>query len=109
MRLVRLAVFASASILVAAPVTTGKAVAQTAAPAPIEEPAKTIPVPTTVSPQLQKIIGEPHRRASAAELEYPAQDRRGVEAGGGRGRGGADQERAGHAGAAQGQGRKDHH
>ena len=57
MRLVRLAVFASASILVAAPVTTGKAVAQTAAPAAIEVPAKTIPVPTMVSPQLQQIIG----------------------------------------------------
>ena len=35
--------------------------AQTAAPAAIEVAAKTIPVPTTVSPQLQKIIGAPLR------------------------------------------------
>src|SRR6202045_773790 len=61
MRLVRLAVFASASILVAAPMTAGNAVAQTTAPAALEVPAKTIPVPTDVSPQLQKIIGAPLR------------------------------------------------
>jgi monoterpene epsilon-lactone hydrolase len=35
--------------------------AQTAAPAALEVPAKTIPVPTDVSPQLQKIIGAPLR------------------------------------------------
>jgi len=35
--------------------------AQTAAPAALEVPAKTIPVPTDVSPQLQKVIGAPLR------------------------------------------------
>ena len=35
--------------------------AQTAPPGALEVPAKTIPVPTTVSPQLQKIIGAPLR------------------------------------------------
>jgi epsilon-lactone hydrolase len=35
--------------------------AQTAAPGPLEVPAKTIPVPTDVSPQLQKLIGAPLR------------------------------------------------
>src|ERR1700723_3410458 len=35
--------------------------AQTTAPAAIEVPAKTIPAPTPVSPQLQKIIGAPLR------------------------------------------------
>jgi monoterpene epsilon-lactone hydrolase len=42
-------------------VTTGQALAQTAAPAPIDVPAKTIQVPSTVSPQLQKIIAMPLR------------------------------------------------
>jgi len=42
-------------------ITTGEAFAQTAAPAAIDVPAKTIAVPTTVSPQLQKIIGAPLR------------------------------------------------
>jgi acetyl esterase/lipase len=38
-----------------------KASAQSAAPAALEVPAKTIPVPTDVSPQLQKIIAAPLR------------------------------------------------
>jgi monoterpene epsilon-lactone hydrolase len=38
-----------------------KAGAQSAAPAALEVPAKTVPVPTDVSPQLQKIIGAPLR------------------------------------------------
>jgi monoterpene epsilon-lactone hydrolase len=38
-----------------------QAPAQTAAPAALEVPAKTIPVPADVSPQLQKIIGAPLR------------------------------------------------
>jgi epsilon-lactone hydrolase len=37
------------------------ALAQTAAPGGLQVPAKTIEVPTTVSPQLQKIIGAPLR------------------------------------------------
>ena len=37
------------------------AVAQTAAPTGLQVPAKTIPVPSDVSPQLQKIIGAPLR------------------------------------------------
>jgi epsilon-lactone hydrolase len=37
------------------------ALAQTAAPSGLQVPAKTIEVPTTVSPQLQKIIGAPLR------------------------------------------------
>jgi epsilon-lactone hydrolase len=35
------------------------ACAQTAAPGPREVPARLLPVPTTVSPQMQKIIGAP--------------------------------------------------
>lgn len=35
--------------------------AQTATPGPLEVPAKTVPVPTDVSPQMQKIIGLPLR------------------------------------------------
>ena len=38
-----------------------KASAQSAASAALEVPAKTVPVPTDVSPQLQKIIGAPLR------------------------------------------------
>jgi monoterpene epsilon-lactone hydrolase len=41
--------------------TMAKVSAQTAAPAALEVPAKTIPVPTDVSPQLQKIIAAPLR------------------------------------------------
>src|SRR4051812_26067719 len=37
------------------------ALAQAPAPAPLEVPAKTLPVPTTVSPQVQKLIGAPLR------------------------------------------------
>jgi acetyl esterase/lipase len=40
---------------------TAKVAAQSAPPGALEVPAKTIPVPTTVSPQLQKIIGAPLR------------------------------------------------
>lgn len=40
---------------------TTPAGAQSTAPATLEVPAKTIPVPTDVSPQLQKIIGAPLR------------------------------------------------
>src|SRR3984885_7056286 len=56
MRLFGLGLFVSASVFVAAP-----APAQTPASGPIDVPAKTIPVPTTVSPQLQKIIAMPLR------------------------------------------------
>jgi acetyl esterase/lipase len=56
MRLFRLGLVASASILAAAPV-----LAQMPASGPIDVPAKTIQVPTTVSPQLQKIIAMPLR------------------------------------------------
>jgi hypothetical protein len=35
------------------------AIAQTPAPAPREVPAKTVPVPDTVSPQMQKLIAAP--------------------------------------------------
>jgi epsilon-lactone hydrolase len=41
--------------------TTAMAPAQNAAPGPLDVPAKKIPVPTDVSPQLQKIIGAPLR------------------------------------------------
>ena len=41
--------------------TTAKAPALAPPPGALEVPAKTIPVPTTVSPQLQKIIGAPLR------------------------------------------------
>jgi acetyl esterase/lipase len=47
------------ALLLAVPMA--EALAQAAAPAPLEVPAKTIPVPTDVSPQLQKIIGAPLR------------------------------------------------
>jgi epsilon-lactone hydrolase len=56
MRLFGLGLIASASIFVAAPT-----LAQTPASGPIDVPAKTIQVPTTVSPQLQKIIAMPLR------------------------------------------------
>jgi acetyl esterase/lipase len=41
--------------------STAGALAQTSPPAGLQVPAKTIQVPTTVSPQLQKIIGAPLR------------------------------------------------
>jgi len=41
--------------------TTAKAQTPSPAPGALEVPAKTIPVPSTVSPQLQKIIGAPLR------------------------------------------------
>src|SRR5579859_1383309 len=41
--------------------TMAKAPAQTAGPAALEVPAKAVPVPTDVSPQLQKIISAPLR------------------------------------------------
>jgi monoterpene epsilon-lactone hydrolase len=47
------------ALLSMVPVTA--ALAQTTAPAGLEVPAKTIQVPATVSPQLQKIIGAPLR------------------------------------------------
>ncbi|WP_213738559.1 alpha/beta hydrolase [Bradyrhizobium sp. dw_411] len=56
MRLFGLGLFVSASVFAAAP-----AIAQTPASGPIDVPAKTIQVPTTVSPQLQKIIAMPLR------------------------------------------------
>jgi epsilon-lactone hydrolase len=56
MRLFGLGLFVSASVFVAAPAT-----AQTPASGPIDVPAKTIQVPSTVSPQLQKIIAMPLR------------------------------------------------
>jgi acetyl esterase/lipase len=40
---------------------TSGAIAQTAAPSGLGVPAKTLPVPSTVSPQLQKVIGAPLR------------------------------------------------
>ena len=40
---------------------TSGAIAQTAAPSGLAVPAKTLPVPSTVSPQLQKVIGAPLR------------------------------------------------
>jgi monoterpene epsilon-lactone hydrolase len=56
MRLFALGLFVFASVFVVAPAT-----AQTPASGPIDVPAKTIQVPTTVSPQLQKIIAMPLR------------------------------------------------
>jgi epsilon-lactone hydrolase len=56
MRLFGLGLIASASIFATAPI-----LAQTPASGPIDVPAKTIQVPTTVSPQLQKIIAMPLR------------------------------------------------
>jgi acetyl esterase/lipase len=49
-----LACFAAAIAL-----SASHAVAQTPAPEPREVPAKTVPVPDTVSPQMQKLIGAP--------------------------------------------------
>ena len=53
---VRVPTFLALSLLVTSP-----AAAQSTAPAALDVPAKTIPVPTDVSPQLQKIIGAPLR------------------------------------------------
>jgi hypothetical protein len=52
-------VLAAACLALLSNVPTVKA--QTAPSGALEVPAKTIPVPTTVSPQLQKIIGAPLR------------------------------------------------
>ena len=41
----------------------GTAQSNDAAPAPLQVPAKTLPVPTDVSPEMQKIIGAPRRAA----------------------------------------------
>jgi acetyl esterase/lipase len=46
---------------IAAAVFETTAIAQTAASAPLDVPARVVPVPTTVSPQMQKIIGAPLR------------------------------------------------
>src|SRR5271169_3728084 len=54
-------VFAVGCFALLAITTIAKAQAQSAAPGGLEVPAKTIPVPSTVSPQLQKIIGAPLR------------------------------------------------
>ena len=40
---------------------TSGAIAQTRRPSGLAVPAKTLPVPSTVSPQLQKVIGAPLR------------------------------------------------
>ena len=56
MRLFGLGLIASASIFATTPI-----LAQTPASGPIDVPAKTIQVPSTVSPQLQKIIAMPLR------------------------------------------------
>jgi monoterpene epsilon-lactone hydrolase len=40
----------------------GQATAQTTSPGALEVPARTVPVPSTVSPQMQKIIGAPLRQ-----------------------------------------------
>lgn len=53
----RPALLATAAALLLA----GPAMAQTPAPAPREVPAKSLPIPTTVSPQMQAIIGQPLR------------------------------------------------
>jgi acetyl esterase/lipase len=45
----------------AAALLAGQARAQTPAPAPLDVPAKTVPVPETVSPQMRAIIGAPLR------------------------------------------------
>jgi monoterpene epsilon-lactone hydrolase len=50
-----------AYIGVAATVFDSTAIAQTAVSVPLDVPARVVPVPTTVSPQMQKIIGAPLR------------------------------------------------
>src|SRR5512135_2076811 len=52
---------AASSLALLSVATMAQVSAQTAAPAALEVPAKTIPVPTDVSPQLQKVIGAPLR------------------------------------------------
>ena len=47
---------------------------QTPAP-PLEVPARTLPVPETVSPEMQRLVGAP----LSGELEHLAEDHRGVE------------------------------
>jgi epsilon-lactone hydrolase len=54
-------VLAAGCVAVLPIIMTAKVVAQSAAPAAIELPAKTIPVPADVSPQLQKLIAAPLR------------------------------------------------
>src|ERR1700675_1361112 len=50
-----------ASIAAATAMWGSTAIAQTPAPFVLDVPAKAVPVPTTVSPQMQKIIGLPLR------------------------------------------------
>jgi epsilon-lactone hydrolase len=52
---------AATCLVVFSAIPIADALVQTAAPAGLQVPAKTIEVPTTVSPQLQKIIGAPLR------------------------------------------------
>ncbi len=54
-------VFALTCLALLSTATTAKAQTPSPTPGALEVPAKTIPVPTTVSPQLQKIIGAPLR------------------------------------------------
>jgi epsilon-lactone hydrolase len=54
-------VFALANIAAAATMFQSTAIAQTQAPVALEVPAKSVPVPSTVSPEMQKIIGLPLR------------------------------------------------
>jgi hypothetical protein len=53
--------FALANIAAAATMFQSTAIAQTQAPVALEVPAKSVPVPPTVSPEMQKIIGLPLR------------------------------------------------
>lgn len=66
------------AIVAALLVATSGAYAQSAPLAPRQVPAKTIPVPNTVSPELQAIIAQPLRTA----LGHAADDARRLEAAG---------------------------
>ena len=89
--------------VLAAALAAGPAAAQQQA-APLQVPAKSVPVPADVSPQM----AEDHRPAAADELGHPPEGRRGLEA---RRRGRRrrhHQARARHDGAPAGQGRAHH-
>ena len=69
---------AAVGITIAIVLSQSLAIAQTASPGPRELPARTIPVPETVSPQMQKLIAAP----LSPDLERDSKDAGGVEGAG---------------------------
>ena len=62
--------FALANIAAAATMFQSTAIAQTQAPVALDVPAKSVPVPSTVSPEMQKIVGLPQPSLEADPSAY---------------------------------------